>query len=352
MIKPFNMTFFRWQHSLCLLPLALWLMLYPIQAQATAIISCTAGMNTTAGSTGNVNLGIITRDNADTASISATLNYTCTNAGDTEAKVSVCLAAGSGSNGGQIVPTRYMAGPNNSSLAFNMTLSGGEIWGDRSSGKEYQSSILTIAGKSSVSGSEIINVFLLSGNDNVNATQGVHTNNFDGTHTTLTVDTSTSADSRILDCLTVSQGIERFPFNVQATVVSSCFINATSNINLNSQIAGSTNIVGNNQNAITVTCMNSMPYTIGLTPSNSATNGAGVMTSKNANSDTIPYQLRSQPGLDGQIWGNTATATNQGNGIADTGNGQPKSHTVYVTVPQTDVRPDTYSDVVTVTVHY
>lgn len=348
MIKPFNMTFFRWQHSLCLLPLALWLMLYPIQAQATAIISCTAGMNTTAGSTGNVNLGIITRDNADTASISATLNYSCTNAGDTEAKVSVCLAAGSGSNGSQIVPTRYMAGPNSSKLAFNMTLLGGDIWGSREFGKEIKSSVLTIAGKSSVSSSEIINVSLLSGNGNVNATQGVYTNSFDGIHTTLTVDTST--DSREPDCSTGNPGIERFPFNVQATVVSSCFINATSDINLGNHVAGSTDIVGNNQNAITVTCMNSMPYTIGLTPSNSDTNGAGVMTSKNTNSDTIPYQLRSQAGISGQIWGNTVSTG--GNGVADTGNGQPKSHTVYVTVPHTDIRPDTYSDIVTVTVHY
>lgn len=352
MIKPYNMSFFRWQHSLCLLPLALWLMLCPIQAQASAIISCTAGMNTTAGSTGNVNLGIITSDNANTASISATLNYSCTNAGDTEAKVSVCLAADSGSNGNQIVPARYMAGPNNSKLAFNMTLLGSDIWGSREFGKEIKSSVLTIAGKSSVSGSEIINVSLLSGNGNVNATQGVHTNNFDGTHTTLTVDTSTSPDTRIPDCSTVSQGIERFPFNVQATVVSSCFINATSNINLDRHTAGSTNIAGNNQNAITVTCMDSMPYTIGLTPSNSDTNGSGVMNGTGGSPDTISYQLRSQPGLNGQIWGNTATATNQGNGVAYTGNGQPKSHTVYVTVPQTDVRPDTYSDVVTVTVYY
>lgn len=347
MIKPSNITFFRWQYSLYLLPLASWLTLIPMQAQATANISCTAGMNTVAGSTGNVNLGIITRDNADNASITATLNYSCTNTGDTEAKVSVCLAADSGSNGSQIVPARYMIGANSSSLAFNMTLSGGEIWGDRSSGKEFKSSVLTIAGKSSVQGNEMINVSLLSGSGNVNATQGVHINSFDGIHTTLTVDTST--DSREPDC-SGNQGSTRFPFNVQATVVSSCFINATSDVNLGSHTAGATNIAGNNQNAITVTCMNSMPYTIGLTPSNSDTNGAGVMTSKNANSDTIPYQLRSQAGISGQVWGNTVSTG--GNGVADTGNGQPKSHTVYVTVPHTDVRPDTYSDIVTVTVHY
>lgn len=348
MIKLFNMTFFRWQYSLWFLPLASWLTLTPIQAQATANISCTAGMNTVAGSIGNVNLGIITRDNADNASITATLNYSCDNAGDTEAKVSVCLAAGSGSNGSQIVPARYMIGANNSSLAFNMKLSGGEIWGDRSSGKEFKSSVLTIAGQSRVQGNEVINVSLLSGNGNVNATQGVHTNNFDGIHTTLTVDTST--DSRVPNCSIVNQGVERFPFNVQTTVVSSCFINATSDINLGNHVAGATNIAGNNQNAITVTCMNSMPYTIGLTPSNSSTDGAGIMTSKNGNSDIIHYQLRSQSGVSGQIWGNTVSTG--GNGVTDTGNGQPKSHTVYVTVPHTDVRPDTYSDTVTVTVHY
>ncbi|HSP85926.1 MAG TPA: spore coat protein U domain-containing protein, partial [Psychrobacter sp.] len=80
------------------------------------------------------------------------------------------------------------------------------------------------------------------------------------------------------------------------------------------------------------------------------TNGDGVMTGTGNNPDKVPYQLRSN--ASGEIWGNTATATSRGNGVASTGNGLVQPHTVYVTVPSADFKPDTYSDTVTVHVNY
>ena len=66
----------------------------------------------------------------------------------------------------------------------------------------------------------------------------------------------------------------------------------------------------------------------------------------------MPYQLRSAPGQGGAIWGSTATATGEGNGVAGTGNGSPQSVTVYATVPGANYAPGDYADTVTVEVNY
>lgn len=339
---PYKIPLLQWRYGLLMLPIALWLSTN--SAQAAATITCTASM-----ATGSINLGTVTPLNADSARTTGTLNYSCHNSGETVGYASVCLAVNGGDNA--TLEPRYMTGPNGSTLAFNMTLPSGENWGDRRlSGTEYQSELITIAGNSSFSGSTPIHVSLLSGYGNVNARQGIHTRNFDGQLTALTVDTSTDS-AQAPDCSSVSQGSTRFPFTVDATVVASCYINATSDISLGSHAAGSS-IEGHNQNAITVTCINGMPYNIGLTPSNQDTNGAGVMSSSSVYPDTIAYQLRAQSGANGQPWGNTATANSVGNGVAGIGSGVPHFHTVYVTVPDTDVKPDTYTDIVTVTVNY
>lgn len=341
MIALFKIALCQWPHNLLVLPVILWLSTNSLQAKAN--ITCTASM-----AADNINLGIITPVNADNASTIGTLSYNCHNSSDTVGYASVCLAVDGGDSA--TMEPRYMTGPDNSKLAFNMALPSGEIWGDRLLiGKEYQSDLITIAGHSSFTDSTPIHVSLLSGHGNVNAKQGIHASNFDGQHTALTVDTSTDSLQE-LDCLAVSQGSTRFPFKVEATVIPSCFINATSDISLGSHSAGD-RVEGYNQNAITVTCIKDMVYNIGLTPSNQNTNGAGIMTSKSGYPDTIAYQLRAQSGTNGQPWG-SATANSVGSGVADIGSGVPQSHTVYVTVPDTDVRPDIYSDIVSVTVYY
>lgn len=337
MMTILKMTICQWGYSLLLLPVIFW----ANSVQAAPNITCTANMN-------NINLGVITPQNADNANITGNLSYTCRNDGDTTGYASVCLAAG-GTDSATINP-RYMTGPNGSTLAFNMALSSNEVWGSRLlSGKEYQSGVITIAAQSSFSDSIPIYTYLLSGHGNIKAGQGIYTKSFDGQHTALTVDTST--DPQAPDCSVVTQSSAQLLFNVKATVDSSCYISDTSDISLGSRSAG-TPIEDSNQNAIEVTCIKNTPYHIGLSPSNKNINGAGVLTGSSDSSSTIDYQLRSAPGPDGQKWGNTATADNMGNGVSGKGRGVPYSHTVYVTVPETDVRPDTYSDIVSVTIHY
>ncbi len=114
--------------------------------------------------------------------------------------------------------------------------------------------------------------------------------------------------------------------------------------------ASATNLAGSS--TLTVTCPNGTPYYIGLAPSNGSTTGAGTMSGSAGNTDKPTYQLRSTPGSSGTIWGNTATRTSVGNGVAGTGNGSPKTHTVHATMPNANYRPDSYGDTVTVRVHY
>lgn len=140
-----------------------------------------------------------------------------------------------------------------------------------------------------------------------------------------------------------------FTLPITATKGNFCTVDALANASLGSVVAGSTPTPGST--TIRVVCPTGTPYNIGLLPSNGNTSGAGVMDGTGSNPDTVPYQLRRTSGT-GPIWGNTATVTSTGNGVGGTGNGGNQNYTVYASVPGTNVRPDTYSDTVTVTVNY
>ncbi|MHC8397937.1 Csu type fimbrial protein [Pseudomonas sp. MDT1-17] len=104
-----------------------------------------------------------------------------------------------------------------------------------------------------------------------------------------------------------------------------------------------------------VQCSKTTPYFIGLTSLNASANttGIGSLIGTGPNTDTVAYQLR-QTSASGSIWGNTATATIVGNGVAGTGNGAAQTISVYASIAAltTAPTPDTYSDTVTVTVNY
>ena len=343
------MKFFQWHFGLYLIPLSF---LLPVSnTQAALSVTCKASMNT-------VNFGTITGTNANTASTTGTLNYSCTNTGDTAGYVSVCLAADGGQYDNNAVNGRYMqrdgdGGDATRRLNFTMTLpGGGGLWSTRNkTGSEYNSGSLGILANSTVADSVVINFAMKTGNGS--ATQGIYTNNFgNGNHTALTFLTSTTSPAPDCNGRRVAQQEGRFPFIVQAAVLPSCTIIATSDVNLGLHSASETNITGSNSSAITVNCTNGGSYYIGLKPFNNSTTGAGVMSGTGGNLDKVPYQLRSTAGINGTIWGNTATSTTVGNGVADFGSGSNKSHTVFVTVPSADVKPDTYSDTITINVNY
>lgn len=138
--------------------------------------------------------------------------------------------------------------------------------------------------------------------------------------------------------------------NVSAVVGNNCSVSAGAALDLGSVDPTASNISGNN--TISVNCPAGTAYYVGLAPSNGNTAGAGLMQGAGGNTDKIPYQLRSMAGTAGKIWGNTATATNVGNGVAGTGSGLVQSFTVYATVNSANYTPDTYSDTVTINVYY
>ena len=147
-------------------------------------------------------------------------------------------------------------------------------------------------------------------------------------------------------------------FQVQIEIQKSCSVTAGagSNIDLGTVASTATNSAGSN--TISVNCTKSTPYFIGLAPSagNGGTNsGSGAMASTGGvagNTDKVAYQLRSTTGSSGTVWGNTATTTVVGNGVAGTGTGAAQTHTVYATVPTANYTADAYADTVTVTVNY
>ncbi|SFN28535.1 spore coat U domain-containing protein [Variovorax sp. OV329] len=147
-------------------------------------------------------------------------------------------------------------------------------------------------------------------------------------------------------------------FDVKLTVVKACAVTAGagSDISFGNQDANPTANL-NATNSISVTCSKGTAYTIGLTPTNNDTTGAGLMSAQNVapvtgNTDKVPYQLR-KVSATGVEWGNTNTnGATVGNGVSGTGTGLAQSIPVYATVPSTNFTPDSYKDTVTVNVRY
>lgn len=140
-----------------------------------------------------------------------------------------------------------------------------------------------------------------------------------------------------------------FTLPITATRPNVCNVEALANANLGTVAAGAAVTPGST--TIRVLCPTGTAYNIGLLPSNNDANGAGQMRGTGSNPDTVGYQLRRTSGT-GTVWGNTATSTSVGNGVSGTGNGGNQDYTVFASVPASNVRPDTYSDTIRVTVNY
>lgn len=142
-------------------------------------------------------------------------------------------------------------------------------------------------------------------------------------------------------------------FQVRIIIQKSCSVTAgaPSDIDLGTVLSTATNVDGTNN--IFVTCSKNTPYYIGLAPSNGDVAGTGVLASSSGagHGDTVPYQLYSD--ADRTVaWGNTATTTAQGNGVAGMGSGAQQTIPVYARAPSANFTPDSYADNVLVTVHY
>ena len=130
---------------------------------------------------------------------------------------------------------------------------------------------------------------------------------------------------------------------ISATVPSTCLVSTTA-VAFNTYAFAAVNATG----AVSVTCTNTTPYTVGLDAGKGtgATVTARLMTVASGTA-TLSYSLYSDSARSVN-WGNSTGAWVSGTGI-----GSAQSLTVYGTLPASQyVTPGSYSDTVGVTVTY
>ena len=323
------------------LPLFCALLWWVGVGSAQAAISCTASMSA-------LNFGPVELvDGGTPPSSTATLDYTCTNTGNSAEVATICFNIGDGDEGLTNFNPRVMKSAAGNSLKFQLyhpTVN--TIWGSTGNTAVPNPYIATLSVPRRVSvftpgtasGTALMRGVLLPSQGGV--PPGDYRDNFGGIHTSIRL--SSNCGTSVSD---------NFPFVVTATVAKSCLVTADP-LNFGS-IDGLPGMGNRDQTStINVTCAASTVYKVGLSPSNGSTVGAGVMAPTGGvpgNTDTVPYRLyrdanRSLP------WGSVVDT----NTLAGTGNGTAQALTVYGRVlgNSANVRPDSYQDTVTVTVTY
>lgn len=311
-------------------------------APAHAVLTCSATMT-------DVNFGPVNPLSSQTDG-SATLSYSCSkNDGGTDSAM-VCFHIGE-PFGRQWNPRLMLSGSN--TLQFQLYQDPGRttlIWGSYGFGSATPASVqFTLSGSSGASSrtSGTIPLYGRVIGGQTGAIPGSYTDVYQQVDTAISINAVTGSTPPST-CPSTYQG-SYFPFTVSATVTKQCVVNAVSDVDLGTVPASAANVANNGN--ISITCSNTTPYYVGLRPSNNSTVGAGLMSAPPGNTDKVPYQLYQNAGMT-TLWGNTATASSAGNGVAGSGTGVAKSHTVYVRAPSADYQPDSYSDTVTVVVNY
>ena len=282
----------------------------------------------------------------------ATLSYTCTNNTNQTRSATLCFSINE--PGGGPTNPRQMKDGAGDVLQFQLyqdpTYT--TVWGSSFFGSPTPVMVNITLGKgASSSGSATLYGQVLNGQTSAIPTGTLYQDNYQNGDTALTIN-ERKGNSPPGSCDT-GAAVAYFPFLVSATVTKQCTVSAgaTSNINLGSVPSTQTNISGNN--SVSVSCSNTTPYYIGLSPNSTAsTTGAGTMSGAlGGNTDKVPYQLYSNASLS-NVWGNTATSTSVGNGVSGSGTGSAQSIPVYAKAPSANYTPDSYSDTVTVNVNY
>lgn len=340
------MKLFQWHFGLYLIPLAF---LLPVSnANAAPIVTCSASIS-------NIDFGSIDLLSNKRFTTTGTVNYSCKNTGDAKQDLTLCISLG---NAG-ITPraiTPVTAGLPN--LPFQMYKDSGynNIWGSVANQitKEAAAVNVTLAAGATQSGTITIYAAIPANQGEMNP--GIYKINYADNNTLVTSVAGLNKDCKPTEHPPLGPGVTQTQrmnaFYVQANAPTKCLINSKSNINFGNKPSSATNIESTGTNPINLTCTKNTVYNIGLAPSNGSKVGLGAMRGTVDSNSQVPYQLRSTAGLNGVIWGNTATSNNVGNGVTGTGTGLAQNKSVYATIPSADVKPDTYKDTVTINVNY
>ncbi len=282
-------------------------------------------------------------------SASAQLTYTCSNSSSTTYSAALCFSIGE-PGGNQTNPRQMKRSTSNNYLNFQLYQDPAYsiVWGSAYFGSNTPLMVkVTVTKGAPVSGSATLYGQVLAGQ--TTARTGNYSDDYQNGDTALAIN-EVSGSGPPGSCAGAVQQTSYFPFNVTATVANVCAVSAGATLNFGTVASTATNLSGSN--TITVACPTGTAYYVGLAPSNGDMAGAGTMKGTGSNPDQVPYQLRSASGMNGKIWGNTATSTQVGNGVAGNGNGSGQSLTVYATTPSANFTPDTYTDTVTINVNY
>jgi len=138
-------------------------------------------------------------------------------------------------------------------------------------------------------------------------------------------------------------------FQVTATVISSCTVSGTT-LNFGNTIDSlATPTPVDATSTLTVTCSNTMPYTVSLNAGANAGGASNFGTRKmKSGSNTLAYQLYTDTGRS-TVWGDgTASSTSAG-----TGTGSAQTLSIYGRLPSiANAVPGAHTDTVTVTITY
>lgn len=268
-----------------------------------------------------------------------TVNWSCTGYNSSSTTFNLCVRLGTPSFPGTTAQPRMLNGSNR--LNFNVYRNAGAttVW---TASSPLVQSVTVGAGI----GTTVTGAFTFYGR--IPSGQTSPAGNYAASFFNTRLGFATSTGTNCQTSRNGNSGLD-FTLPITATVINACTVDALADANLGSVVAGAT--VAPGSTTIRVLCPTGTAYNIGVLPSNGNMGGAGVMHGTGSNPDTIGYQLRRTSGT-GAAWGNTATVTSVGNGVGGTGNGANQDYPVFASVPNSNVRPDDYSDTVTVTVNY
>jgi len=309
--------------------------------------SVSAAVNCSITATPNTNFGSVNVLSASPTDSTATLSYTCSHSDFfTAYSATLCFNIGPSLNSA-INPRQMRAAGNTLNYQLYQDSARSMLWGSQYG--TWQPVMMNISlpaaffGTSSTSGTMTV-YGRIPGNQTM-AVPGGYSDSFSGPNAQMTINQRSAFWNPPPAPGTCGAPVAtNFPFNVQASVTSQCFVNASP---LNFGNVGLLTAGVSANTALAVQCSRMAPYNVGLS--------AGQNSGGNINArqmvlgvHNISYQLY-QDAARTLVWGDTVGT----NTVAGTGTGNTQNLSVYGAVPPQNTPPTgTYNDVIVVTVTY
>lgn len=313
------------------------LYLKPVSAAVNCLITATPNTNF-----GNVN--VLAAGPTDS---SATLSYTCSHSDlFTAYSATLCFNIGTSLNGA-VNPRQLTAAGNTLNYQLYQDSARSMIWGSQYG--TWQPVMVNISlpaaffGTSSTSGT--LTVYGRVPGNQTMVVPGSYNDSFAGPNAQMTINQRSGFLSAPPPPGVCGAPVAtNFPFNVQASVPSRCYVNA-SPLNFGNVGLLTSGVSANT--SLAVQCSRTAPYHVGL---NAGQNSGGNINARQMvlGVNSISYQLFRDVAHT-QVWGDTVGTDT----VAGTGTGLTQNLSVYGLVPaQTTPPTGTYTDVIVVTVTY